>query len=168
MVTSPSYTPYTLCPSITLMYQLIKTIHLALAGVAHLVGASSHKLKRHRFSSWSGHIPRLQVRSLVGALTRGSWPILLNLPGVLGVGNIHNIPPCCFSVRVVFLKQPGLNLPRLRILFLLSCLPGKHNSLAYGRRGLESQILVGEALSLSTLSSVCCFRAAGVTWQLAR
>ena len=36
--------------------------------MAQLVGvlSLSHRLKGHRFDSWSGHIPRLQVRSLVG------------------------------------------------------------------------------------------------------
>ena len=43
---------------------------MALAGVAQLVRVSSHKPKGHRFDSWSGHLPRLQVQSLVWARTR--------------------------------------------------------------------------------------------------
>ena len=46
----------------------------ALAGVAQLVGASSHRLKGRRFDSWSGHTPRLQVWSQVGA--RAEWQLI--------------------------------------------------------------------------------------------
>ena len=45
---------------------------LALAGVVHMVRASSHKLKGHGFNSRSGHMLRLLVLSLVGVQTRGN------------------------------------------------------------------------------------------------
>ena len=41
-----------------------------LAGVAQLVGASSHKPKGCRFDPWSGHMPGLRVGSPVGACKR--------------------------------------------------------------------------------------------------
>ena len=47
-----------------------KRVH-ALAGVAQLVGASSSKPKGLGFNSQSGHLPRLRVRSPVGAHMRG-------------------------------------------------------------------------------------------------
>ena len=40
----------------------------ALADVAQLVGALSYKPKLCVFDSWSGHMPRLSVRSPVGSL----------------------------------------------------------------------------------------------------
>ena len=40
----------------------------ALAGVACLVGASSHALKGRGFHSPSGHMPRLWIQSPVGVL----------------------------------------------------------------------------------------------------
>ena len=40
----------------------------ALAGVAQLVGALSHKPKGRQFNSQSGHMPRLWVPSLVGGI----------------------------------------------------------------------------------------------------
>ena len=43
----------------------------ALAGVAQLVGASSCKLKGHRFYSRSEHMPRFRVWSRVRAPTGG-------------------------------------------------------------------------------------------------
>ena len=44
----------------------------ALAGVAQLVGASSCEPKGRGFNPWSGHTPRLWVRSPVRAHTRGN------------------------------------------------------------------------------------------------
>ena len=49
-----------------------------LAGVAQLVGASSCKLEGCRFDSRSGHMPRLQVWSPVGARTRGNRSMFLS------------------------------------------------------------------------------------------
>ena len=45
--------------------------------MAQLVGVLSYTTKVCRFDSWSGHIPRLQVRSLVGLLMRGNIPMFL-------------------------------------------------------------------------------------------
>ena len=50
---------------------LHKNSKLVLASVAWLVRALSHKLEGRRFDSPSGYVPRLQVRSPVGAHTRG-------------------------------------------------------------------------------------------------
>ena len=51
---------------------------IALTGMAQLVGASSHRLKDCGSNSQLGHIPRLWVRSSVGACTR--WqPIYASL-----------------------------------------------------------------------------------------
>ena len=44
----------------------------ALAGLVQLVRVLFHKLKGHEFDDWSGHMPRLQVRSSVGARARGN------------------------------------------------------------------------------------------------
>ena len=44
-------------------------IHSALA---QLVGASSHRLRGCGFDSWSGHMPRLQVRFLVVEPMKGN------------------------------------------------------------------------------------------------
>ena len=41
---------------------------LALTSVALLVGASSHRVEGHWFTSWSGHTPALWVLSLVGGM----------------------------------------------------------------------------------------------------
>ena len=49
----------------------------ALASVAQLVGALSHNSKGLRFDSLSGHMPRLQVWSLVGVHTGGNQWIFL-------------------------------------------------------------------------------------------
>ena len=47
--------------------------HCALASVAQLVGrALSHKPKGHQFESQSGHVPELQVRSLVRGNVEGN------------------------------------------------------------------------------------------------
>ena len=46
--------------------------YTALASVAQLVGASSHKPKGHRFNSKSGYVPRLWVWFPVKACT-GGW-----------------------------------------------------------------------------------------------
>ena len=48
------------------------TAKCALACVAQFVGALSYKLKGCGFNSWSEHIPRLQVPSLVRACARGN------------------------------------------------------------------------------------------------
>ena len=45
---------------------------VVLAGVAHLVGTLSPKLKDCGFDSWSGHMPRLQVLPPVRVHTRGN------------------------------------------------------------------------------------------------
>ena len=50
----------------------------ALAGVAQLVRASSHKPKGHGLDSWSGHIPRLGVQSLVRVHMRGNGLMFLS------------------------------------------------------------------------------------------
>ena len=50
----------------------------ALTSMAQLVGVSSHKPKGHRFDSQSGHMPRLWVRSLVGACVRGNQLMFLS------------------------------------------------------------------------------------------
>ena len=44
----------------------------ALAGMAQSIGALSHTLKVRGFNSQSGHMPRLQVWSLVREFTRGN------------------------------------------------------------------------------------------------
>ena len=54
-------------------------ISIALAGVAQLVGAAFRALKGHRFDSWSGHVPRLGVWSLVRVHTGGNQSMLLSL-----------------------------------------------------------------------------------------
>ena len=51
---------------------------MALAGVAQLVGASSHRPKGHGFDSQSGHIPRLWVLSPVPACARGNRSMFLS------------------------------------------------------------------------------------------
>ena len=50
----------------------------ALASMAQLFGVSSCKPKGHGFNSQSGHIPRLWVRSLVGAHTGGNQSMFLS------------------------------------------------------------------------------------------
>ena len=57
----------------------VKMETAALAGVVQLIGRWSHKLKGHRLDSQSGHIPGLQVWSLVWAHTRGN-PLIVSLP----------------------------------------------------------------------------------------
>ena len=52
---------------------------MALAGVAQLVGASSHRPKGHGFDSQSGYMPRLWVWSLVGAHMAGNQSKFLSL-----------------------------------------------------------------------------------------
>ena len=49
-----------------------------LASMAQLVGALFHKPKSCRFNSQSGHMPGLQVRSLVWARMRGNRLVLLS------------------------------------------------------------------------------------------
>ena len=48
----------------------IKIRRVALAGVGQLIGALFHRMKGHWFDSWSGCIPMLPVRSLLGARMR--------------------------------------------------------------------------------------------------
>ena len=60
-------------------FEFLKILNLALASMAQLVGASSHKPKGHEFDSHSGHIPRLQVWPLVGVCERGS-PLMFLSP----------------------------------------------------------------------------------------
>ena len=43
---------------------------MPLAGVAQLVGPMSHKPKCYQFNSWPGHMPGLQIQSLVRACMR--------------------------------------------------------------------------------------------------
>ena len=50
-------------------WKLLKVIVPDLTGVAQLAGVLSHKQKGCWFDFRSGHIPRLQVRSLIGAHT---------------------------------------------------------------------------------------------------
>ena len=56
-----------------------------LAGVAQLVGAAAGALKGRGFDSWSGHVPGLQVQSLVGA----HQPMFLSLSFSLSGINIY-------------------------------------------------------------------------------
>ena len=51
----------------------------ALASVAQMVGALSRRPKGHRFDSWSGHIPRLQVCSPVKVHTKSNQKMFLTL-----------------------------------------------------------------------------------------
>ena len=50
---------------------------ITLTNVAQLVGASSCKPRGHGFDSWSGHMPRLWVQSLVGACKRDNQSVFL-------------------------------------------------------------------------------------------
>ena len=61
---------YVCCHPATLLPLLKMHQRLTLVGAAQLVGASSCTPKGRGFCSWSGHIPRLQVRSLVGESMR--------------------------------------------------------------------------------------------------
>ena len=84
----------------------------ALASVAQLVGALSHKLKGLKVHSQSGHIPRLLVWSLVEACARGNWRIFIfhidvsfppfSLPPFASLksmnissGEVEKKPSCC-------------------------------------------------------------------------
>ena len=51
----------------------------ALAGVAQLVGVSSHNPKGHGLDSQSGHMPGLQVQSPVRMSTGGSTRMSVSL-----------------------------------------------------------------------------------------
>ena len=67
----------------------------ALAIVAQVVGASSHDLKGHEFDSWSGHIPRLQVRSLVGEPMEGDQSMFfccIDVPPSLSLKTMKKCP----------------------------------------------------------------------------
>ena len=55
----------------------VKESH-ALTSVTQLVGISFRKLRGHRFNSWSGQMPRLQVRSLVRACARSNRSMFLS------------------------------------------------------------------------------------------
>lgn len=46
---------------------MVQSRALTMASEAQLVGESYRASKGCRFDSWSGHVPRLWVRSLVGA-----------------------------------------------------------------------------------------------------
>ena len=74
------------------MFFILKTCY-ALASMAHLAGASSHKPKGHGFDSRSGHIPRLRVWSLVGVHTRGHQ-----------TGWLRQATNECFSLTSTFLS----------------------------------------------------------------
>ena len=55
----------------------------ALASVAWLVEESSHGLEGCGFDSWSGHVPGLQVQSLVPSQgTCGRQPVNVSLPSL--------------------------------------------------------------------------------------
>ena len=54
----------------TLLYSVQDQFVFALTSVIQFVGASPTRLKGHRFNSQSGHIPRMQVRSLVKGCMR--------------------------------------------------------------------------------------------------
>ena len=58
-----------MCSSVISLSQCCKKTYVSPGMVAKLVGMSSHKPKGCRFNSWSGHMPRLWVWSLVGAHT---------------------------------------------------------------------------------------------------
>ena len=59
--------------------ELYKVFQSALTDQCGSVGwASSHELKGHRSDSRSRHMPRLQVRSTVGACMRGSQTMFLS------------------------------------------------------------------------------------------
>ena len=49
--------------------------------------ALPHKAKCHWFHSRSGHIPGLQVRSPIGACSRGNWSLPFSLPSPLSKKN---------------------------------------------------------------------------------
>ena len=72
------------------------------ASVAPLVGASSHAPKGHRFHSWSGHTPRLQVWFPVEACAGGKpmdvslTSMFLSLPLCLS-----GINKCIYFVNVI-------------------------------------------------------------------
>ena len=53
--------------SVSRIYMLKSTI-IALAGVAQLVGMTSHKSKGRKFDSQSGHMPGLWVQSWSGCI----------------------------------------------------------------------------------------------------
>ena len=55
-----------------------KKMSFSPAGVAQLVGASSHTPKGWQIDPQSGHTPRLWVWSLVGAYTGGNWSTFLS------------------------------------------------------------------------------------------
>ena len=55
-----------------------KTAWLALASVGQLVGTLSHRPKGSEFVSWPGHMPRLQVQSLVGVRARANQSMFLS------------------------------------------------------------------------------------------
>ena len=55
----------------------IYKISTSLAGMAQLVGASSHKAKGRRFNSRSGYMPGLPVQSQVRASTRSNQLMFL-------------------------------------------------------------------------------------------
>ena len=62
--------------------------------VAQLVGGLSHTPKCYRLDSWSGHLPRLWLRSPVGAHTAGSWSLFLsyiNVPLSLPASSLSKI-----------------------------------------------------------------------------
>ena len=60
--------------------------------VAQLVGALFCAPKGCRLISWSGHIPRLQVQSLVRAYTRGNQSMFLSLSLPLSQINLKKNP----------------------------------------------------------------------------
>ena len=71
----------------------LKMLRCCCGPVAQLVGASFGTPKGCGFDSRSGHIPRLWVQFLVGACTRGNWPMCQ-----------------CFSLMSMFLSLSLSNL----------------------------------------------------------
>ena len=57
---------------------MLKNAYEALASVAQLVEASSHRPKGQEFNSQSGHVPGWWIQSQAGACTRGSRMVFLS------------------------------------------------------------------------------------------
>ena len=59
---------------------MLKNAYEALASVAQLVEASSHRPKGQEFDSQSGHMPGSQVQSLAGVQMKGNqWEFLSHI-----------------------------------------------------------------------------------------
>ena len=66
---------------------IYKTKCVAVACVAQLAGVESCEVEGCRFNSLMGHMPRLQVPSLVQAWTRGNWSMFFPLPSSFAKNN---------------------------------------------------------------------------------